>query len=60
MEFPYILCYNTDSINCANAICTIRKRGIILNNELIRNEKILLSISNSFNSVERIELVTLS
>ena len=38
MEISYILCYNTSSLNCANAIFTIRKRGINFNNELMNSD----------------------
>ena len=51
MEISYILCYNTPSLNCANAIFTIRKRGINLNNELINSDN---EINNIFDNIKEL------
>ena len=51
MEISYILCYNTSSLNCANAIFTIRKRGINLNNELINSDN---EINNIFDNIKEL------
>ena len=51
MEISYILCYNTSSLNCANAIFTIRKRGINFNNELINSDN---EINNIFDNIKEL------